>query len=44
MQLVCLSLVVMRCQPLRLALCLISITDCHCFYIQSDVFGYHLEL
>ncbi|TQP68693.1 superoxide dismutase, partial [Vibrio cholerae] len=34
----------MRCQPLRRALCLISITDCHCFYIQSDVFGYHLEL
>ncbi|EGR1860876.1 superoxide dismutase, partial [Vibrio cholerae] len=23
---------------------LISITDCHCFYIQSDMFGYHLEL
>ncbi|TXZ71606.1 superoxide dismutase, partial [Vibrio cholerae] len=26
------------------ALCLISITNCHCFYIQSYVFGYHLEL
>ncbi|EGR3967636.1 superoxide dismutase, partial [Vibrio cholerae] len=23
---------------------LISITNCHCFYIQSYVFGYHLEL
>ncbi|TQO75981.1 superoxide dismutase [Vibrio cholerae] len=34
----------MRCQPLRRALCLISITDCHCFYIQFDVFGYHLGL
>ncbi|EGR0582326.1 superoxide dismutase [Vibrio cholerae] len=34
----------MRCQPLRRALCLISITNCHCFYIQSYVFGYHLEL
>ncbi|EGR0357961.1 superoxide dismutase, partial [Vibrio cholerae] len=22
----------------------ISITNCHCFYIQSYVFGYHLEL
>ncbi|PNM64686.1 hypothetical protein AL544_003240 [Vibrio mimicus] len=26
------------------ALCLISITNCHCFYIQCDVFDYHLEL
>ncbi|TDK67838.1 superoxide dismutase, partial [Vibrio cholerae] len=26
------------------ALCLISITNCHCFYIQFYVFGYHLEL
>ncbi|EGQ9396123.1 superoxide dismutase [Vibrio cholerae] len=34
----------MRCQPLRRALCLISITNCHCFYIQSYVFSYHLEL
>ncbi|OWO66639.1 superoxide dismutase, partial [Vibrio cholerae] len=24
--------------------CLISITNCHCFYIQFYVFGYHLEL
>ncbi|EGR0779312.1 superoxide dismutase, partial [Vibrio cholerae] len=23
---------------------LISITNCHCFYIQFYVFGYHLEL
>ncbi|MCD1246153.1 superoxide dismutase [Vibrio cholerae] len=34
----------MRCQPLRRALCLISITNCHCFYIQFYVFGYHHEL
>ncbi|EGR0469096.1 superoxide dismutase [Vibrio cholerae] len=44
MQLLCLGLVVMRCQPLRRALCLISITNYHCFYIQFYVFGYHLEL
>ncbi|EGQ9322154.1 superoxide dismutase [Vibrio cholerae] len=35
---------VMRCQPLRRALCLISITNCYCFYIQFYVFGYHHEL
>ncbi|MBN7286829.1 superoxide dismutase [Vibrio cholerae] len=34
----------MRCQPLRRALCLISITNLYCFYIQLDVFDYHLEL
>ncbi|TQP44338.1 superoxide dismutase [Vibrio cholerae] len=35
---------VLRCSLLNWALCLISITNCHCFYIQSYVFGYHLEL
>ncbi|EGR1308041.1 superoxide dismutase [Vibrio cholerae] len=44
MQLLCLSLVVVRCQPLRRALCLISITNYYCFYIQFYVFGYHHEL
>ncbi|ASU24521.1 superoxide dismutase [Vibrio qinghaiensis] len=35
---------VLRCQPLNRALCLISITNRHCFYIQQYMFGYHIEL
>ncbi|MBF4436042.1 superoxide dismutase [Vibrio anguillarum] len=33
-----------RCSPLNAALCLISITNHHCFYIQQYEFGYHIEL
>ncbi|ASG06025.1 superoxide dismutase [Vibrio anguillarum] len=41
---VCFLSSAVRCQPLSRALCLIGITNFHCFYIQFNVFGYHLEL